>query len=157
MRTEERNSSPPRKKTDVKLYLDQLLDLSTRIEKLQETIRRISDRVFSVPSVCPADDVKVQTSPQAEANFEYLIVEKEQLEQELAEMQATYESLKDQAQSIICGQLHGLERSILIWHYINRKSWKTVMEWCDVAERTIYNIRDRALSNLILPLDAIWI
>ena len=156
-RTEERYGSPFRKKTDVELYLDQLPDLWGLIEKRRETVRRISDRVLSVPSCCPSGDVKVQTSLRPEANFEALIVEKEQLEQELAEMQAAYESLKDQAQSIIRGRLHGTERSILIWHYISMKTWKTITEWCDVSERTVYYLRDRALSKLILPEDAIWV
>ena len=146
-----------RKKSDVERYLDQLPYLSVRIEKRQETVRRISDHAFSIKSSCSGIGVKVQTSPLEEANFESLILEKEQLEQELAEMQEKYDALKDQAQRIIREQLSGTERSILIWHYINMKTWKTIMEWCDVSERKIYYDKNSALSKIVLPEDAIWI
>ena len=122
--------------------IDEIITAHTEtVDALKEQRDEYKEQAESVPNLTKElEDLKEQ----AEAN-------------KTDEWQEKYDTLKDQAQRIIREQLSGTERSILIWHYLNMKTWKTIMEWCDVSERKIYYDKNSALSKIVLPEDAIWI
>lgn len=139
-----------------KEYLKQAYRLDQRIKLDLDDVQYLRELASSVQAV-KYDSIGVQTAHGNDARFVQVQNKIWDLEEKISKEAQLLASLKEQIRMTIEAVPDTDERLVLHYRYEKNMTWEEIGEELCADRTTVYRWHGKALQNVVLPHDPIWL
>lgn len=133
-------------KQEVKTFLNQVRNIIRKENRILDQMRRLEERQLSITR--PISDMPRGSTPFTTADY---VAEMDILKRQLLlEMKREREAYKQILQ--VLNQLEGIEREIMIMHYLMFLTWEEIACKVEKSYRWTQKLHGRALEKIIIIL-----
>ena len=157
MANNERLLDPEARLKRIYRYFEQGITMKDQIAAMQLQLQYLTSLSYSPGSPGNLSAGKVQTSPAEEAPFAKNVEKKDELEEKLRQAIQLMIELKQQMICIINQHTVGIDNRILTLRYVEGLKIDQFMKEVHYSAKQIKRRMDKAMSEITLPDDAIWI